>query len=74
MQDYDYFNWKTANQVLRYLNSTKNLGVCYRPIIEGNPVIGYQDADFGGDRIERKSTSGYVFMLSGSTVSWRSKK
>lgn len=37
-------------------------------------VVGYSDADFNGCMDSRKSTSGYVFMLAGGTVSWRSTK
>ena len=36
--------------------------------------IGYSDADWGGDMDDRKSTSGYLFLVSGGAVSWRSKK
>ena len=35
---------------------------------------GYSDSDFAGDVDTRKSTSGYCFLYSGGTVSWRSKK
>ncbi|GMP96916.1 hypothetical protein CsSME_00045349 [Camellia sinensis var. sinensis] len=34
----------------------------------------YCDADWGGDLDERKSTSGYAFMLSDGAISWSSKK
>ena len=36
--------------------------------------VGYSDADWGGDLDDRKSTSGYVFQISGGAVSWSSKK
>ena len=36
--------------------------------------IGYSDADWAGDIDDRKSTSGYLFKISGAAVSWRSKK
>lgn len=37
-------------------------------------MVGYADSDYPGDKDARKSTSGYVFMLSGGVVSWSSKK
>ena len=36
--------------------------------------IGYSDADWAGDISDRKSTSGYIFMLSGGAISWSSRK
>ena len=32
------------------------------------------DADWGGDLDDRKSTSGYVFQVGGTAISWRSNK
>lgn len=37
-------------------------------------VIGYSDFDFAGCVDSRKSTSGYIFMMAGGVVSWRSAK
>ena len=39
---------------------------------EANRLWGCVDADWAGCPDTRKSTSGYVFMLNGVTVSWRS--
>ena len=36
--------------------------------------MGYTDVDWGGDLNERKSTSGYVFLLNNGVISWSSKK
>jgi hypothetical protein len=36
--------------------------------------MGYTDADWEGDLDERKSTSGYVFLLNNGVISWSSKK
>ena len=37
-------------------------------------MIGYSDADWAGDMNDRKSTSGYLFMMSGAAVSWKSRE
>lgn len=37
-------------------------------------VIGYSDASYKADVDDLKSTSGYVFMMAGGAVSWKSVK
>ncbi|XP_020080151.1 uncharacterized protein LOC109703839 [Ananas comosus] len=37
-------------------------------------LIGYSDADWAGDLDERKSTSGYAFLLGNGAITWSSKK
>ena len=37
-------------------------------------VIGYSDSDFAGCVDSRKSTFGYLFMLAGGAISWKSSK
>ncbi|XP_047252242.1 secreted RxLR effector protein 161-like [Capsicum annuum] len=37
-------------------------------------VIGYSDSNFAGYVDSRKSTSGYISMLAGGAISWRSAK
>jgi len=37
-------------------------------------VIGYSDSNFAGCVDLRRSTSGYIFMLAGGAVSWKSVK
>ncbi|XP_047249970.1 secreted RxLR effector protein 161-like [Capsicum annuum] len=41
---------------------------------EKTNLIGFSDSDYAGDMDDRKSTFGYVFMLSSGVVSWSSKK
>ena len=36
--------------------------------------MGFSDADWGGDLDDRESTSGYMFQVGGTAISWRSKK
>ena len=39
-----------------------------------NNLVGFSDADWGGDVEDCKSTSGNCFEIGGTIVSWRSKK
>ena len=39
-----------------------------------NDLIAYTDSDYACDLNDRKSTSGYIFLLSSGAVSWISKK
>ena len=66
-------HWTAVKRILRYLKGTSNLGLLYR---ENSPaeVIGYSDADWAGDVGDRKSTSGYIFLLGGAAISWKSSK
>ena len=64
---------KTAvKRVFRYLKKTINLALKYCK--DEKSVIGFSDADWGGDPDDRCSTTGNVFLLAGGAVSWLSKK
>ena len=66
-------HWKALKRVLRYLKGTSNVGILFKQ--DGSDkCIGYSDADWAGDTTDRKSTFGYIFMLSGGPISWSSKK
>ena len=64
-------HWTAAKRVLRYLRGTVNFGILYRG---ESGVLGYSDADWAGDADDRKSTSGYMFLIAGGPVSWKSRK
>jgi hypothetical protein len=36
-------------------------------------MLGYCDANWGGDLEDRKSTIGFVFMIKGGAISWSNK-
>lgn len=61
-----------AKRVLRYLKATKDQKLIYTKQDEVN-LVGYSDSDWAQSIDDRKSTSGYVFKLSGP-ISWRAKK
>lgn len=65
-------HWVAAKRVLRYLSGTKNLGLVFKKT--GENIIGYADADWGSCSIDRRSYTGYCFILAGASVSWESRK
>ena len=63
-------HWTAVKRIFRYLAGTKALGIVY-----GTSRIcgGLTDSDWGGSN-DRRSTSGYVFLLNGGAISWASRK
>ncbi|CAM8943929.1 unnamed protein product [Rhodiola kirilowii] len=64
---------KAVKRILRYLKGTEKLVMWY-PRVKSLSLEGYSDADFAGDRTDRKSTSGMAQFLGSCLVSWGSKK
>ena len=67
-------HWVAVKRILRYLKGTVNHGLMYSKQDDNKTMLGYSDSDWAGDLIDRKSTSGYLLMMSGASVSWKSKK
>jgi len=59
---------KAARCVLRYLKGMIDYSITYGSM--DDEIIGYADADWGGNKADRKSTTGYVFLINGGPVSW----
>lgn len=70
-------DWVEVKRVIRYLKGTIDyklkLGESGGSSSDAN-IIGYADADWGGDVKDRKSTSGHCFKIHGGTVSRTSRK
>ncbi|GJX34540.1 retrovirus-related pol polyprotein from transposon TNT 1-94 [Tanacetum coccineum] len=64
-------HWEAVKRILRYIKGTSDVALCYEE--SGLTVKGYVDSDYAGDLDGSKSTTGYVFTLSGGIVSWVSK-
>ena len=62
-----------VKRVFRYLKGTLDLALTYEQARSDN-LIAYSDADWAGDRDSRRSTSGNVFILAGSAITWSSKR
>jgi hypothetical protein len=61
-----------ARHLLRYIRSTKDTGIRYGP--EDLNLVGYSDADYTSDKVERKSIIDNVFILVKKAVNWLSRK
>ena len=71
IQVLDY--WKVVKKVFRYLQGTKDHMLTFKKS-DQLQVIGYSDYDFAGCRDDRKSTSGFIFMMTRGAISWKSVK
>ncbi|KAG6617006.1 Retrovirus-related Pol polyprotein from transposon TNT 1-94 [Phytophthora cinnamomi] len=72
----EYYNkshWVAAKRILKYLKTTQDLGLVFNGRTKGE-LFGYADANWAGDLDTRRSTTGYVFFLNGSAISWKSKR
>jgi len=62
-----------VKRIFRYLKGTTNLGLLYKKSLDYK-LVGFCDADYAGDMIERKSTSGNCQFLGENLISWASKR
>jgi hypothetical protein len=64
---------QAVKRVLCYIKGTLSYGIFYKQ--SGNTeLLAYTDSNYAGDLEDKKSTSGFLFMLSSGAVSWSSKK
>jgi len=66
-------HWRMVERLLLYLNGTSSLGV-WMGCNKSTEVVGYCDADWAGDRADRRSTTGYCTFIGGNLVTSKSKK
>lgn len=64
-------DWTSVKRIFRYLRGTSNFGLFYTS--SGGGLCAYSDADFAGDLKTRRSTNGFVSLIGGTAVSWRSQ-
>uniref|UniRef100_A0A7N2RFG7 Integrase catalytic domain-containing protein n=1 Tax=Quercus lobata TaxID=97700 RepID=A0A7N2RFG7_QUELO len=63
-------HWEAVKWILRYLKGSSDTCLCFTGA--SLKLQGYVDADFAGDIDSRKSTTGFVFTLGGTAISWAS--
>ena len=66
-------HWNALMHVMGYIKNTLDYGLTYSRDSDLSPVA-FVDADYGGCKDTRRSTSGYVFMMAGGAVTWSSKR
>eukprot|EP00253_Pinus_taeda_P024716 PITA_24716 len=65
--------WKVGKHVLCYIRGTSGYGLWYRKEDEVK-LCGFMDADWVGSPTDRKRTSGGIFSIESTTISWYNKK
>ena len=68
----NHTHWREISRTLQYLKHTIDYGLHYNgtsPILEC-----YSDADWATNKLDSKSTSGWLFTLGGGVVAWSSRK
>ncbi|XP_019087510.1 PREDICTED: uncharacterized protein LOC109127357 [Camelina sativa] len=73
MQKPTVYHWEMVSRILKYLKGAHGQGIwmgCNR----NTELVGYCDADYAGDREDRRSTMGYCTFEGGNLVTWKSKK
>ncbi|SYW86469.1 uncharacterized protein UHO2_03967 [Ustilago hordei] len=66
-------HYQAAQRVLRYLESTRQVGLVYRASESQEPLVAHSDANWASDAtIQRRSTSGSVALVYGNPVAWKS--
>ncbi|KAL0641591.1 hypothetical protein Bca4012_103035 [Brassica carinata] len=66
-------HWRMVERILMYLNGSPDQGV-WMGCNGSTEVVGYCDADWAGDRADRRSTTGYCTFIGANLVTWKSKK
>lgn len=63
-----------AKKVCAYAHTTASISLVFGDGGEDNNLVAYSDADYARCTDTRRSTSGYVFMLNGAAISWKSQR
>ena len=73
---YDHTHWTAVKRIIRYVRGTINHALTLGGLSRGHNFVltGSCDADWGGDPNDRRSTSGYIFLLNSQVISWNSHK
>ena len=66
-------HWVAAKWVMHYLKRTKDYMLTYHRLDQLEITI-YSDSNYVGCQDSKRSNSGYIFLLVGRVISWKSVK
>ena len=64
---------QAVKRIFRYVSGTRDYGIMFRKG-DQSMLTGYVDSDYAGDAESGRSTTGFVFQLGNSPITWHSKK
>ncbi len=70
-------HFDAVKRLLRYLRGSTGAGITYSRNTDDDDhcsLIGFCDSDWATDANDRRSVSGFVFMMFGGAVSWKSQR
>ncbi|XP_019089232.1 PREDICTED: uncharacterized protein LOC109128022 [Camelina sativa] len=67
------YHWSLVERIFHYLKGSPGQGI-WMEKNSNTELVGYCDADWGGDRTDRRSTTGYCTFIGGNLVTWKTKK
>ncbi|XP_058741137.1 secreted RxLR effector protein 161-like [Vicia villosa] len=67
---------EAVKRILRYVKGTLGCGILFPASDTGQKcdLLGFTDSNWCGDRVDRKSMDGCIFMFGRTPISWCSKK
>ncbi|XP_035831876.1 secreted RxLR effector protein 161-like [Helianthus annuus] len=67
-------HWTAVKNILKYLRRTKDMSLVFGGVEEELTIRCYTDASFQTNRDDSRSQSGFVFIVNGGAISWKSSK
>ncbi|XP_019099627.1 PREDICTED: uncharacterized protein LOC109132466 [Camelina sativa] len=67
------YQWSMVERILSYLKGSPGQGI-WMGKNDNTEIVGYCDADYNGDTLDRRSTTRYCTFIGGNLVTWKSKK
>ncbi|MBW0526488.1 hypothetical protein O181_066203 [Austropuccinia psidii MF-1] len=66
-------HWKAFLHVLKYLQGTQDVGLCYMQN-ETSGLVVFSDADWGNCHETQRSNSGFLTQMNGCLIFWKTRK